>query len=172
MLEMIPDYLKVIAIVIGLYLIYKYVACSCSIREGFEAIMAGDTNVSKVDGSTVASAAVVPVVAPVIPVVQSTSVPSAASATSNMSLQDISQQVASLLPSSTETDTVKTAQQLLEAQDLLIAGSSYGVMSGAVNKNPNLQLRSDPLIKKVDVGPWLQSDYLPDTMRRPFEIGA
>jgi hypothetical protein len=38
-------------------------------------------------------------------------------------------------------------------------------------KNANLQLRSDPLIPRRDVGPWSQSTYDGDTNRRPFEIG-
>lgn len=39
-------------------------------------------------------------------------------------------------------------------------------------KNPNLQLRSDPLIPRRDVGPWNQSTFEPDTNRRQFDIGG
>jgi hypothetical protein len=39
-------------------------------------------------------------------------------------------------------------------------------------KNANLQLRSDPLIPRRDVGPWNQSTYESDTNRRAFEIGT
>ena len=38
-------------------------------------------------------------------------------------------------------------------------------------RNGNQQLRSDPLIPRKDVGPWLQSTYEADTNRREFEIG-
>lgn len=39
-------------------------------------------------------------------------------------------------------------------------------------KNPNLQLRSDPLIVRRDVGPWNQSTIESDTNRRQFDIGG
>jgi hypothetical protein len=39
-------------------------------------------------------------------------------------------------------------------------------------KNPSYDLRSDPIIPKVDVGPWNNSTYEADLMRVPFEIGA
>lgn len=39
-------------------------------------------------------------------------------------------------------------------------------------KNANLQLRSDPLIPRRDVGPWHQSTYEADTNRRQFDIGG
>jgi len=39
-------------------------------------------------------------------------------------------------------------------------------------KNPNLQLRSDPLIPRRDVGPWNQSTIEADTNRRQFEVGG
>jgi hypothetical protein len=38
-------------------------------------------------------------------------------------------------------------------------------------KNGNQQLRSDPLIPRREVGPWMQSTIEPDTNRKPFEIG-
>lgn len=39
-------------------------------------------------------------------------------------------------------------------------------------RNGNRQIRSDPLIPRVDVGPWHQSTYEADTNRRTFEIGG
>lgn len=39
-------------------------------------------------------------------------------------------------------------------------------------KNPSYDLRSDPIIPKVDVGPWSNSTYEPDLARVPFEIGV
>lgn len=39
-------------------------------------------------------------------------------------------------------------------------------------KNANRQLRSDPEIPRLDVGPWHQSTYEADTNRRSFEIGS
>jgi len=39
-------------------------------------------------------------------------------------------------------------------------------------KNPSYDLRSDPIIPKVDVGPWNNSTFEADLARVPFEIGA
>jgi hypothetical protein len=57
--------------------------------------------------------------------------------------------------------------------DLLQAGYHIGLDTiGQTMKNANLQLRSDPIIPKIDVGPWNQSTYEPDYARVPLEIGA
>ena len=57
--------------------------------------------------------------------------------------------------------------------DLLQAGYHIGLDTiGQTMKNANLQIRSDPIIPKIDVGPWNQSTYEPDYARVPLEIGA
>lgn len=57
--------------------------------------------------------------------------------------------------------------------DLLQAGYHIGLDTiGQTMKNPNLQLRSDPIIPKKDIGPWNQSTYEPDLMRVPLEVGC
>ena len=43
-------------------------------------------------------------------------------------------------------------------------------ISSVKSKYANLQLRSDIAIPKVDVGPWNQSNILPDVTRAPLEI--
>ncbi len=56
--------------------------------------------------------------------------------------------------------------------DMLQAGYHIGLDTiGQTLKNPNLQLRSDPIIPKQDVGPWNQSTYEPDLGRIPLEVG-
>jgi hypothetical protein len=56
--------------------------------------------------------------------------------------------------------------------DLLQAGYHIGLDTiGQSLRNPNLQLRSDPVIQKADVGPWHQSTIEPDYGRVPLEIG-
>jgi hypothetical protein len=56
--------------------------------------------------------------------------------------------------------------------DLLQAGYHIGLDTiGQTLKNANLQLRSDPIIPKADVGPWNQSTYEADLGRVPLEIG-
>lgn len=57
--------------------------------------------------------------------------------------------------------------------DLLQAGYHIGLDTvGQTMKNANLQLRSDPIIPKKDIGPWNQSTYEPDLMRVPLEVGC
>ena len=56
--------------------------------------------------------------------------------------------------------------------DLLQAGYHIGLDTiGQSLRNPNLQLRSDPVIQKSDIGPWNQSTIEPDYGRVPLEIG-
>ena len=57
--------------------------------------------------------------------------------------------------------------------DLLQAGYHIGLDTiGQTLKNANLQLRSDPIIPKVSIGPWSQSTIEPDVARVPLEIGV
>lgn len=57
--------------------------------------------------------------------------------------------------------------------DLLQAGNLIGLDTiGQTMKNANLQLRSDPIIVKQDVGPWNRSTYEPDLARVPLELGC
>jgi hypothetical protein len=57
--------------------------------------------------------------------------------------------------------------------DLLQAGYHIGLDTiGQTLRNPNLQLRSDPVIQKADIGPWNQSTIEPDYGRVPLELGV
>ena len=61
----------------------------------------------------------------------------------------------------------------IQTPDLLQAGYHIGLDTiGQTMKNANLQLRSDPIIQKSDVGPWNISTYEADFGRVPLEIGA
>lgn len=59
-------------------------------------------------------------------------------------------------------------------QNFLNAGYMIGINTvGSSLKNANLQLRSEPVIPKVAVGPFLNSSYeASDALRRPLEIGG
>lgn len=59
-------------------------------------------------------------------------------------------------------------------QNFLNAGYMIGINTvGSSLKNANLQLRSEPIIPKVSVGPFLNSTYeASDVLRRPLEIGG
>ena len=55
---------------------------------------------------------------------------------------------------------------------LLDAGYMIGLDTiGSTLKNPNLQIRSEPIIPKTNVSPWNQSSYENDLGRVPLEIG-
>lgn len=55
--------------------------------------------------------------------------------------------------------------------NLLNAGANYGINTvGSSLRNPNLQLRSEPIIQKTATGPWNNTTIDPDTTRRALEI--
>jgi hypothetical protein len=57
--------------------------------------------------------------------------------------------------------------------DLLQAGYHIGLDTiGQTLRNPNYQLRSDPIIPKAQVGPWNLSTIEPDLGRVPLEVGV
>jgi hypothetical protein len=54
----------------------------------------------------------------------------------------------------------------------LEAGYHIGLdTTGQTLRNANQQLRSDPVIPKKDVSPWLQSTIEPDLGRTSLELG-
>ena len=64
-------------------------------------------------------------------------------------------------------------QNNIAMPDLLQAGYHIGLDTvGQTLRNANLQLRSDPVITKVDVGPWNHSTVEPDLARTPLELGC
>jgi hypothetical protein len=64
-------------------------------------------------------------------------------------------------------------QNNIAMPDLLQAGYHIGLDTvGQTLRNANLQLRSDPVIAKVDIGPWNHSTVEPDLARTPLELGC
>ena len=62
---------------------------------------------------------------------------------------------------------------VLENKNFLTSGHHYGINTqGSSLRNANTQIRSDPPINQVEVGPWLQSTITADTNRRALEIGG
>lgn len=55
-------------------------------------------------------------------------------------------------------------QNFLQASKLISADSI-----GASLKNPSYQLRRDPPLKRSDAGPWSQSTYESDPLRKPLD---
>ena len=61
----------------------------------------------------------------------------------------------------------------LEGRNFLESGHHFGINTvGQSLRNANVQLRYDPSIPQVDVGPWLQSTIDQDTNKRQFEVGG
>lgn len=81
---------------------------------------------------------------------------------------------ADLLPSDSNSSwgSLSPVQGGTLMPDLLQAGYHAGLNTiGQSLKNANLQLRSDPIIPRQDIGPWNQSTIEDPPIRREFEIG-
>ena len=56
---------------------------------------------------------------------------------------------------------------------MLNAGHHVGINTvGSSLRNPNLQIRSEPVIPQTNIGPWNNTTMEADNMRRPLEIGS
>ena len=78
-----------------------------------------------------------------------------------------------LLPknSNNEWSSMNPVTPDLKNINLLNAGANYGINTvGSSLRNPNLQLRSEPIIPKVNIGPWNNTTIEADTFRRSLEI--
>lgn len=61
----------------------------------------------------------------------------------------------------------------LKKVGMLNAGHHVGVNTvGSSLRNPNLQIRSEPVIPQTNIGPWNNTTMEADNMRRPLEIGS
>ena len=97
----------------------------------------------------------------------------AASSTGGYSMQSVASP-ADLLPKDQNSQwaSLNPVGGNVALPDLLQAGYHVGLDTiGQTLKNANYQLRSDPIIEKKDIGPWLQSTIEPDIARVPLEIG-
>ncbi len=78
-----------------------------------------------------------------------------------------------LLPKNTnnEWSSMNTVTPDLKNINLLSAGANYGINTvGSSLRNPNLQIRSEPIIPKINIGPWNNTTIESDTYRRSLEI--
>ena len=70
-------------------------------------------------------------------------------------------------------ETSPQAQGTITDQNFLVSGHHYGINTvGQSLGNANRQVRSDPPIPKVNIGPWQNSTIQADTNRKGFEIEA
>ncbi len=80
-----------------------------------------------------------------------------------------------LLPNdkNSEWANINPASNDLKNLNLLNPNQLIGINTvGSSLRNANLQVRSEPAIPKVNVGPWNSSTIETDTFRRPLEIGG
>ena len=100
--------------------------------------------------------------------------PPSATATGGYALQPVANP-SDLLPSDKNSQWAALNpinQGNIAMPDLLQAGYHIGLDTiGQTLKNANLQLRSDPIITKADIGPWNQSTIEPNYGQIPLEIG-
>ena len=78
-----------------------------------------------------------------------------------------------LLPknSNNEWSSMNPVTPDLKNINLLNAGANYGINTvGSSLRNPNLQLRSEPVIPKTNTGPWNNTTIESDPYRRSLEI--
>lgn len=77
-----------------------------------------------------------------------------------------------LLPNnSNEWSDLNNVSKDLKNINLLSAGHHYGINTvGSSLRNPNLQIRSEPIIQKNSIGPWNNTTIEADTTRRSLEI--
>ena len=77
-----------------------------------------------------------------------------------------------LLPSDSEWSNIAPSKGL-ENVSFLSAGHNFGTNTvGSSLRNANLQVRSEPVIQKVNTGPWNESTIEADTTRKALEIGG
>ena len=77
-----------------------------------------------------------------------------------------------LLPSDSEWSNIAPTKGL-ENVSFLSAGHNFGTNTvGSSLRNANLQVRSEPVIQKVNTGPWNESTIDADTTRKALEIGG
>ena len=109
-----------------------------------------------------------PIIAPV-----AAAAPSAPSAATGYQLQPIANPE-DLLPKDQNSQwaALNPMGNQINTPDVLTAGYHIGLDTiGQTLKNANYQLRSDPIIEKKDIGPWMQSTIEPDYARVPLEVG-
>lgn len=80
--------------------------------------------------------------------------------------KDHNSQWAALNPNAMNQGNLALPDLLLASQQLMSIDTI-----GQTLRNPNLQLRSEPLIPKHDTGPWNMSTIEPDVGRVPLELG-
>ena len=77
-----------------------------------------------------------------------------------------------LLPSDSEWSNIAPSKGL-ENVSFLTAGHNFGTNTvGSSLRNANLQVRSEPVIQKVNTGPWNESTIDADNTRKSLEIGG
>lgn len=150
---------RVIVLVVFLILAYGLYVYSGSKTMKLDGLATGS-----VDASAPAIVQTVAPVSPVAPAALGGYTAQAVASPQDLLPKDQNSQWAALNP---------VAQGNIAAPDLLQAGYHIGLDTiGQTLRNANLQERSDPIIPKANVGPWMQSTIEPDLGRVPLEVGC
>jgi hypothetical protein len=127
------------------------------------------------DGSSYSTAPTSPT-APTAPILTNT--PTSNSTPTNYASQSVVSNPSDLLPKDSNSQWASLNPSSMNQGDILMpdllqAGYHIGLDTiGQSLRNANLQLRSDPIIPKSDIGPWNQSTIEPDLGRVPLELGG
>lgn len=163
-------------VVVVLLIIWSLMSYSDSKGKVFDSMTGGNSNVKAYNPVTLTSQEEVASVTPYKqPVVMNVPNANTCSGASGYALAPVANPQ-DLLPkdqnSQWSTLNPMSANQPI-LPDLLQAGNLIGLDTiGQTLKNANMQLRSDPIIQKRDVGPWNNSTYEADLGRVPLEIGC
>ena len=156
---------RVLVLVIFLVLAWALFSYSGSKLVFLDGMGDGQSGPTLAGGSKVASSAGAATTSPMLPASAPGYAMQPVANPSDLLPTDQNSQWAALNPS-----TMNQGDVLMP--DLLQAGYHIGLDTiGQTLRNPNLQLRSDPIISKSDIGPWNQSTIEPDYGRVPLELG-
>ena len=162
---------KIVIAVIVLLVAYVLFSYSGSKSFSLDGMENGSTQPSVKETS---AQNVVPPPAPSV-IVQPPSAPATASQNAGYAAQPVAQP-SDLLPQDQNSQWAALNPAAMTQggmPDLLQAGYHIGLDTiGQTLRNANLQLRSDPVIPKSDVGPWNQSTIEADLGRVPLELGV
>lgn len=156
------EFIAIVVFLILAWAIMNYSTDKSMIKDGFDSSANAQVNTVNVHPSVYARAAVntAPVAAPAAGASDLVSVTNP----SDLLPKDQNSEWSALNPVNNGNPAVP---------DLLQAGYHIGLDTiGQTLRNPNYQLRSDPIIPKAQVSPWNLSTIEPDLGRVPLEVGC
>ena len=163
--------LVIVAVLFVIWALMSYSNSKGFVKDGYDDYNGGNTNQYSTTFSTPAPLAVPPVLVTATKA-QTGSTPNGTALQpvanpSDLLPKDANGQWTALNPTIMNNTGAPIPPDMLQAANLIGLDTI-----GQSLKNANLQLRSDPLIVKQNVGPWNNSTYEADLGRVPLELGC